>query len=226
MNTKIKEKFWKGAFWLILYPEMKLSEQFTMSQVLQWLWHAHHEKNLMNRHISFWNDIAWPHTAHLTLGKTEKSGWKCSHILPTVRTWHLHTNHLLGSLKYHERASTTKTILQSSKPCIHSWKILKQTSNTQWNLKLVQHWQKCKDHCGDFMEQWQNISSNSRQYLFLYTNLCFNLKQVCSWFSVEPVRNRKQGNRFFSLLHIKRGPANHPMCVYTRYICKFSMLSH
>jgi imidazoleglycerol phosphate dehydratase HisB len=152
---------------------MKLSEQYAMSECSSKCGVHIMKRNLMKRHISFWHDSACPDTAHLTIRKTEKFGWKCSHILPTVRTWPLHINHLLGSSKHHKRASTTKTIWQSSKSCIHSCKIHKQISRTQRNLKLVQHWQKDSDHCGDFMEQSQDI-------LFLYMNLCFNVKQVCS----------------------------------------------
>lgn len=77
------------------------------------------------RQISLWHDSACPHTAYLTLGKIDKSGFKFSRILPAVRTWPLHTNQLLGSLKHHERASTTKIMWQPSKPCIHSCKMLR-----------------------------------------------------------------------------------------------------
>jgi hypothetical protein len=43
-------------------------------------------------------------------------------------------------------------------------------------FKLMQHSQKCLDHSGDFMEEWWDIPSNLRWYLFLYMYISFNIK--------------------------------------------------
>lgn len=58
--------------------------------------------------------------------------------------------HLLRPLKDHDRPELWKW-WEPRTPCIHSCKILKHFHHSGI-FKLVQHWQKCLDSCGGFME--------------------------------------------------------------------------
>jgi hypothetical protein len=97
-------------------------------QALLKLRHSLHDKRPMKTHINPQHSNAHTHSAHLTLDKIEKFGWE---MLPYPSyTLDLAPSdcHVCGSIKVTLGASTTKTLQQSHKQCMHGCKIMKQTS--------------------------------------------------------------------------------------------------
>jgi transposase len=121
-------------------------------QTLNKLRRALRQKRPKKETVILQHDNARPHTARLTLQTIQKNGWELFSHLPYSPDLAPSDYHLFGPLKGYLRGHHYETG-EAVQEAVRSWLRVAETDfNRRGIYKILQHWQKCTDRDGNFVE--------------------------------------------------------------------------
>jgi hypothetical protein len=177
---------------VISCPERKLSTTFRCSKSCD----VHFITCIQWKDTSFFNMITHTLTVHTWHWEHLKSlSVKCSTIHPTVQTLDCHVfwtlrDHMRGQhFEYNEAFQQTMcSWLQNTETDFYHNRI----------FKLLWCRQKYLNHSGSSMKYWRDISSTSRQYLFLHMYPGFNILIWCLKVRILESEKHHRGIHFYA----------------------------